>query len=161
MLFSRSIKSAAVLALLTFGFAAPVRAQQNKQIISGTWYEDRAVSLVSGDQIFLTFTQTPTNQFLNVTNVSCSVNVASVQVITGMTLVAGTTSGSEDLQRPYSVMGSANPVSSGSVRYYSIVNQIYYKFGPGRYPTIEIDTVSSGSTTILANCVIVGNLTSN
>jgi hypothetical protein len=66
MLFSRTIKSAAALVLLTIGFAAPVHAQFNKQIISGTWYEDRASSTNTSTQLTLTFAQTPANQFLNV-----------------------------------------------------------------------------------------------
>jgi hypothetical protein len=137
-------------------------AQDNKQIISGNFYEDRATYGSSSNVLVLTFTQTPTNQFLNITNVSCAASVASAQAITGMTLFAGTTSGANDLGRPYSILGSATPESSGPFCYYSIVtNQIYYKFGPGRYPAIEIDTASSGSASILANCVIVGNLTDN
>jgi hypothetical protein len=137
-------------------------AQNNKQIISGNFYEDRAANGSASNTLVLTFTQTPTNQFLNVTDVSCAASVASAQVITGMTLFSGTTSGADDLGRPYSILGSAVPESSGAFSYYSIVtNQIYYKFGPGRYPAIEIDTASSGSTSILANCVIVGNLTDN
>jgi len=136
-------------------------AQNNKQIISGNFYEDRAANGSASNTLVLTFTQTPTNQFLNVTDVSCAASVASAQVITGMTLFSGTTSGADDLGRPYSILGSAVPESSGAFSYYSIVtNQIYYKFGPGRYPAIEIDTASSGSTSILAS-VIVGNLTDN
>jgi hypothetical protein len=47
MLFSRFAQSAAALLLVTVGFAAPAHAQQNKQIISGTWYEDRASAVTS------------------------------------------------------------------------------------------------------------------
>ena len=73
MFFSRFAQAAALL-LLTIGFAAPVHAQNNKQIISGTWYEDRANTTFSGTSLNLGFTQTPTNQFLNFTNVSCVVD---------------------------------------------------------------------------------------
>jgi hypothetical protein len=164
MLFSRFAQSAAALALLTIGLAAPVHAQFNKQIISGTWYEDRAVAANSGNgTLILTFAQTPTNQFLNVTNVSCSVNVLSVQVIAEMTLNAGTTSGTEDIGRPYEIKGNVTPETIASNKFYSIVtNQVFYKFGPGRFPSIEIDTISStGPTSIEARCTIVGNLTDN
>jgi hypothetical protein len=76
MLFSLFAQSAAALALLTIGLAAPAHAQFNKQIISGT--------------------------------------------------------------------------------------QVYYKFGPGRFPSIQIDTVTTGgSTSVTAQCVVVGNLTDN
>jgi hypothetical protein len=162
MLFSRPIKSAAALVLLTVGFAAPAHAQNNKQIISGTWYEDRAASVGNNmnSQLFLTFAQTPSNQFLNVTNVSCTVTVSASQVIIGMKLNAGTTSGANDLGRSYSVLGNVNSQTSGSFTFYSIVtNQVFYKFGPGRFPSIEIDTHTTGTLSSGANCVIVGNLT--
>jgi hypothetical protein len=159
MLFFRFAQSAAALLLLTVGFSAPAHAQNNKQIISGTFYEDRANG-AANSILVLTFAQTPANQFLNVTNVSCSVTVASAQVITAMTLYAGTTSGANDLGRPYSIKGSAAPETINTSKYYSIVtNQVYFKFGPGRFPTIEIDTQSTGQISISADCVIVGNLT--
>jgi hypothetical protein len=163
MLFSRLTQSAAALALLTIGFAAPAHAQNNKQIISGTWYEDRANGGVASTTILtLTFAQTPANQFLNITNVSCFVQVDSGQVISEMTLNAGTTSGPNDLGRPYSILGNITPQTIGSFRSYSIVtNQVFYKFGPGRFPSIEIDTGSTGSFSIIAQCTIVGNLTDN
>jgi hypothetical protein len=158
--FSRTVKSAAALALLIIGFAAPAHAQNNKQIISGTWYEDRAFGGNSTNTLVLTFAQTPTSQFLNITNVSCIVQVDSAQALISMFLTAGTTSGAEDLGRPYSVKGSAVPETSGAFKWYSIVqNGIFYKFGPGRFPSIEIDTTSTGSSLISADCVIVGNLT--
>jgi hypothetical protein len=162
MLFSRFIKSAAALFLLTIALVAPAHAQANKQIISGTWYEDRASNSNNSSLLLLTFTQTPTNQFLNITNVSCFVQVSSAQVIGAMQLLAGTTSGATDLGRPYEIKGSATPETSGSNKFYSIVtNQIYYKFGPGRFPSILIDTATTGSFSINASCVIVGNLTDN
>jgi hypothetical protein len=163
MLFPRFAQSAAALALLTVGFAAPAYAQNNKQIISGTWYEDRAAaSNTSSGQLLLTFTQTPTNQFLNITNVACDVQVASSQVMTDMFLNAGQTSGVADLGRPYPVKGPATFETIGSQKFYSIVtNQVYFKFGPGRYPSININTLTSGSTVIIASCTIVGNLTDN
>jgi hypothetical protein len=160
MLFSRFAKSAAALLLLTIGFAAPVHAQSNKQIISGTWYEDRASGSNSSSVLLLTFAQTPANQFLNVTNVSCFITVGSSQILSNVTLLAGTTSGAEDLGRTYSIKGSAVPETLVSSKYYSVVaNQIYYKFGPGRYPSIEIDIPTTGAFSGNASCVIVGNLT--
>jgi hypothetical protein len=160
MLFSRAVKSAAALLLLTVGLAAPVHAQSNKQIISGTWYEDRATGSSSNNELLLTFTQTPTSQFVNITNVACSVSVAPVQAMSQMTLAAGTASGLTDLGRPYPLKGNTTPETVGSAKYYSVVtNQIYYKFGPGRYPSIEIDTASTGAISTIATCVIVGSLT--
>jgi hypothetical protein len=163
MLFSRTVKSAAALLLLTIGFAAPAHAQNNNQIISGTWYEDRANGANSSTEIILTFAQTPTNQFLNVTNVACTVDVSPNQAISVMTLVAGTTTGADDLHREYAIKGNTTPETAGAFKWYSIVtNQIYYKFGPGRFPSILIDSVvSSGSASLQASCVIVGNLTDN
>jgi hypothetical protein len=162
MFFSRFAQSAAALALLTIGLAAPAHAQNNKQIISGTWYEDRAQlsSFTNSGTFLLNFTQTPSNQFLNITNVSCSVTTASAQIISDMTLNAGSSSGGNDLGRPYSIVGNINPQTSGTSRYQSIVqNGIFFKFGPGRYPSIEIATQSTGSFFATATCVIVGNLT--
>jgi hypothetical protein len=164
MLFSRFVKSATALALLTIGFAAPVQAQQNKQVISGTWYEDRAQANNTGSsELMLTFAQTPTNQFLNITNIACNVTLNSVQVIIVMELLAGTTSGGFDLGRTYEIKGNVTPETAIGLKYYSIVqNGIFYKFGPGRFPSIEIQTAaSSGSSVISANCTIVGNLTDN
>jgi hypothetical protein len=163
MLFSRFAQSAAALLLLTIGFAAPAYAQNNKQIISGTWYEDRAVLNTSqGGVLTLTFAQTPTNQFLNITNVACDIAMLSVEAMASMFLRAGTTSGNNDLARSYPLKGSTTPETIGTNKYYSIVtNQVFYKFGPGRFPSIEIDTVSTGSYATIAQCVIVGNLTDN
>jgi hypothetical protein len=165
MLFPRIAQSAAALFLLTVGFAAQAHAQNNKQIISGTWYEDRASfpGSSSGATLTLTFAQTPTNQFLNITNVSCNVAVSSTQVITDVSLRAGTTSGANDLGRPYHVKGSTTPETILISKFYSIVtNQVYFKFGPGRFPSIEIDTATSGATEFIeSSCVIVGNLTEN
>jgi hypothetical protein len=163
MLFPRFAQSAAALVLLTIGFAAPAYAQNNKQIISGTWYEDRAAPPASATGgLAVTFAQTPTDQFLNVTNVSCSILTGSNAAISSMTLNAGTTSGAFDLGRRYEIKGGVSSETVGSQKYYSIVtNQIYYKFGPGRFPTIEIDTASTATTQTVANCTIVGNLTDN
>jgi hypothetical protein len=157
MLFFRSAQFIVALALLTIGLAAPAHAQQNKQIISGTWYEDRAVSALNS-QIF-TFTQVPANQFLNITNVSCQMTTTTQEVVAEVYLVAGTTSGANDLGRPYGLMGSAVPRTLGGNNYYSIVtNQIYFKFGPGRFPSIIMSMVSTGTFAAAGSCVIVGNL---
>jgi hypothetical protein len=110
----------------------------------------------------LTFTQTPANQFLNITNVSCFVELQSSQVLTAMFLEAGSTSGARDLGRPYNIKGNVTPETISSSKYYSVVqNGIFFKFGPGRFPTIEFDTDTTGSMAINAECVIAGNLTDN
>jgi hypothetical protein len=163
MLFPRFAQSATALALLTIGFAAPACAQNNKQIISGTWYEDRANSgNINSATFTLAFAQTPANQFLNITNISCGLELDGNQSATVMYLVAGQTSGAADLGRPYSILGSPIPVTGGGAKYYSIVqNGIFFKFGPGRFPSIQIFSVSTGSFSTVANCTIVGNLTDN
>jgi hypothetical protein len=165
MHFSRFAQSAAVLFLLTIGFAAPAHAQNNKQVISGTWYEDRALvsmSTNSSGEIVLQFTQTPANQFLNITNVSCSIAMASTQAMSQIAIEGGSTAGQPDLGRYYDIKGNAMPETVGSSKYYSVVqNGIFYKFGPGRFPSIYIFTQSSGSYLTTAGCVIVGNLTEN
>jgi hypothetical protein len=164
MLLSRFAQSAAALLLLTICVAAPVHAQQNKQIISGTFYEDRATPINSSTtgNLILTFAQTPANQFLNITNVSCLVEQLTAQTLTVMSLNAGSTSGAEDLGRPYYILGSAVPVTGGGTKFYSIVqNGMFYKFGPGRFPSIEIDSFSTGSFSTFASCIIVGNLSDN
>jgi hypothetical protein len=162
MHFARFISSAALL-LLTFSFVAPVHAQNNKPITSGTFYEDRASASNTNSSLFtLTFAQSPTNKLLNITNVSCSATVSSDQTISLITLFVGTASGQNDLGRPYSIKGSATPETIGPYKFYSIVtNQIYYKMGFGRYPTIQIGTLSTNSYSTDASCVIVGNLTDN
>jgi hypothetical protein len=162
MIFPRFAQSAVAFLLLTLGLAAPGHAQQNKQIISGTWYEDRAFNNNSASVLTMTFTQTPSDQFLNVTNVSCSVEVAPAQAMSTINLVAGTISGNDDLGRPYPLKGNTTPEIAGPSKFYSIVtNQIYFKFGPGRFPSIVINTESSGTFLTSAACVIVGNLTDN
>jgi hypothetical protein len=62
-----------------------------------------------------------------------------------------------------SIRGNAAFETSVTTKYYSLVNdQIIYKFGPGRYPSINISTAfNSGSTYLDANCVIVGELKDN
>ena len=166
MLFTRFAQLTAALLLLTVGIAAPAHAQQNKPIVSGTWYEDRAGSggTTGTSNITLTFAQTPPTKYLNVTNVACDVHMGTNQNISLMVLNAGTTSGANDLNRPYSI--KANLVSEqwyGGYKSYSIItNQIFYKFGPGRFPSIMINTVQpSGQPGLGAQCVIVGNLSDN
>jgi hypothetical protein len=162
MLYYRFAKSAAALLLLTIGFAAPVHAQANKQIISGTWYEDRASAENGTADLTLTFAQTPSDKYLNITNVSCNVNVKSTQVLDEVYLQAGTTSGLADIARPYEIKGNVTPETSSGFKFYSIVqNGIFYKFGPGRFPSILFDAISTGLSNIQANCTIVGNLTDN
>jgi hypothetical protein len=103
------------------------------------------------------------SQFLNVTNVSCAVSVNTAQIIASTILFAGTTSGANDLQRNYNIRGSAIPETNTSGKFYSIVqNGIFFKIGARRFPSIFIDAPpSSGSASVGANCVIVGNLTDN
>jgi hypothetical protein len=162
MLFPRLVQSAAALFLLTIGFAAPAHAQNNKQIISGTWYEDRAANSVNFTDLTLTFAQTPSNQFLNITNVSCNVTVNATQSIVAMDLIAGTSSGGAELGRQYEIKGNVAPETLAGSKVYSIVtNQIYFKFGPGRFPSISIVAGSTSSASVNASCVIVGNLTDN
>ena len=160
MLFSRFAQSAAAFVLLTIGVAAPAQAQQNKQIISGTFYEDRAATTSSDTGFILTFAQTPSNQFLNITNVNCVVTLTTQEALIGLFLQGGTTSGANDLGRAMTIRGSVTPETSGSLKYYSIAtNQVFFKFGPGRYPSIEIDVGTTGSASNFGNCTIVGNLT--
>jgi hypothetical protein len=162
VLFSQLTKFAAALFLLTIGLAAPVHAQNNKQIISEAWYEDRATTSTSTATLTVAFAQTPSDKFLNVTNVSCNVTMNSTQVIDEMFLQAGTTSGAGDLSRFYEIKGNVTPETSSGIKFYSIVaNGIFYKFGPGRFPSILIDTMSTGLDNIQAKCVIVGNLSDN
>jgi hypothetical protein len=163
MFFSRFAQSAAALVLLTTGFAAPVQAQNNKQIISGTWYEDRAsITSFVTDSPVLMFTQTPSDKFLNITNVSCFVTVSSNAAAASISLNAGTTPGSFDIGRPYEIKGGVTPETLGSEKFYSIVtNQVFYKFGPGRFPSIEISIAATGTPQSEASCTIVGNLTDN
>jgi hypothetical protein len=164
MLFSRFAKSAATLALLTIGCAAPIHAQNNKQIISGTWYEDRANTNTGPGLLILKFAETPTNKFMNVTNVACQVATNANQFIGAMFLQGGTTYGNDDLERIYSIKGNVSSDTDGVQKYYSIVqNGIFYKFGPGRFPSIEISTVATatGAVQTTAYCTIVGTLTDN
>ena len=75
MRFTRSAKAAAASLIFGLAFAAPAHAQNNKQIISGTYYEDQATNPgVSGQNATLTFTQTPANKFVNVTHVACDLS---------------------------------------------------------------------------------------
>jgi hypothetical protein len=160
MLFSRFAQPVALL-LLVLGFALPAHAQFNKPIRSGDFYEDRAsVTTPSGSSLLLEFAQSPTDKFLNVTNVACNIQVASGQAITLMNFGVGTAPGLIDLGRPYALKGSVTPETVGTAKFYSIVtNQVFYKMGPGRYPSIVFASVSTGSFSYTIDCVIVGNLT--
>lgn len=154
-------KVAAAGLLLGLAFAAPAHAQNNKQIISGTYYEDQATNPgVSSGNATLTFAQTPANKFVNVTHVACDVFVTSAQVLTLLRLQVGTTSGASDLGRSYPIKNTPNApevVQSGKV--YSVVtDQIFFKIGPGRFPSIFIVAVGSATNSVAPNCFIVGTL---
>ncbi|MBR0720709.1 hypothetical protein [Bradyrhizobium manausense] len=160
----RIAKFAVTLLLFTIALAAQAHAQNNKQIISGTFYEDRATNAANSTLLFLTFLQSPANKYLNITNVSCRIFTGSQQVLEDVTLFVGTTSGNDDLGRDYSVRGNVSPQTLTNASFYSIVtNQIYYKMGPGRFPTVRIDAgVATNIQVIIeASCVLVGNLTDN
>ena len=168
MRFAANVKSLAVILLFALASAAPAHAQHNKQIISGTWYEDRAYgSSYPGTDLFLTFTQTPANKFLNITLVSCSISSYTSQILADVILHVGTQSGTTDMGRPQSVRGPASTASNqpGLSNSYSVVTPTYYKVGPGRFPGLEIyapygSSSNSGAFTN-ANCTIVGNLSDN
>lgn len=160
MRFSKFAKSTLGLLPLFVVLAGPAHAQNNKQIISGTWYEDRADGFGSLTTLYLSFAQTPTNKFLNITQVNCSILSFNNQILADVQLHAGTRSGYADLGRAQSVRGSASTATAG-YNYYSVVTQTFYKMGPGRFPTIQIDVPLASNTsnaTITATCVIVGNL---
>ncbi|MBR0836816.1 hypothetical protein JQ612_26795 [Bradyrhizobium manausense] len=159
-----SVKSAAVSLFLMIGFALPVHAQNNKPIRSGDWYEDRAsFSSTGGSSMSLNFSQSPTDKFLNVTHVTCYIQTLTSQVLQDVELYVGTTSGSGDLLRPMFIRGTMSP-EIGQRKHYGInTDAVYFKMGPGRYPSIYIntDSATSGLFSISANCTIVGNLTDN
>lgn len=160
MRFSKFAKSTLGLLPLFGVLAGPAHAQNNKQIISGTWYEDRAEGFGGNiDALYLRFAQAPTDRFLNITQVNCSISSYNYQVLADVVLHAGTHSGYTDLGRAQSVRRSASTVTA-AYNYYSVVTQTFYKMGPGRFPTIEIlaPGTINGNTTITASCVIVGNL---
>jgi hypothetical protein len=162
MHFARLLKLT-VLAVAAMVLAAPALAQNNKPIRSVDFYEDRASALANGQLgLALTFAQSPTDKFLNITNVACDIGVASTQSINTVTLFVGTASGQNDLGRTYPIKGNTTPELVASTKQYSIVtNQVFYKMGPGRFPSIAMGGASTGSASITANCVIVGNLTDN
>jgi hypothetical protein len=172
MLFSRFAQSAIALLLLVIGFAAPTHAQGNKPIRSGTWYEDRVATSVNGtasQNMTVTFAQTPGDMFLNITNVACTFIVNSTsagnQTLWDVNMIVGTTSGANDLGRFYPLRGNiAAPESSGTgTKYYSIIRDgIFFKLGPGRYPSITILAPGTGNSNLFSTsvgCIIVGNLT--
>src|SRR3954469_1497889 len=104
MRFAQSAKSAAAWLVFGLAFAAPAHAQNNKQIVSGTYYEDQATNPgVSSGVATLTFAQTPANKFTNVTHVACDMFVGSNQVLTLLRLQVGTSPGATDLGRSYPI----------------------------------------------------------
>lgn len=165
MRFAPAVKCPAAVLLFALASAAPAHAQQNKQIISGTWYEDRAFGFGNpNNDLLLTFTQTPANKFLNITLVTCSITSYNNQLLADVILQTGTQSGYTDTARPQSVRGAAS-TQTGIYNYYSVVTQTYYKVGPGRFPGLEIQApysaVSNTSAFINAHCTIVGELSDN
>ena len=167
MRFAANVKSLAVILLFALASAAPAHAQNNAQfnkpIISGTWYEDRAtVVVVNNYKAVLTFAQTPANKFLDVTHVTCAIATKPTQILSEVSLFGGSTSGSADLGRPMTIRGNTTFEASSTYKFYSLVtDQILYKFGPGRYPSIAIYTETTGSYSIQGDCVIVGELKDN
>ena len=168
MRFTANVKSLAVILLFALASAAPAHAQSNTQfnkpIISGTWYEDRATVVVASYyKAVLTFAQTPANKFLDVTHVTCAITTNPTQILSDVSLFVGSTSGSADLGRPMSIRGNTTFEASSVYKFYSLVtDQVLYKFGPGRYPSIAIYTqTTGGSYYIQGDCVIVGELKDN
>lgn len=156
----RFARSAAVLLPFAVVLATPAHAQNNKPIISGTFYEDRASAVVNSSFVRLTLAQIPADKFLDVTHVACQIITQPTNFLALVNLQAGSTAGSTDRGRPMSIRGNTIAEGSNSTKYYSLVNdQILYKFGPGRYPSIEIGVVfDTGGVLINADCVIVGEL---
>ncbi|MBR0685316.1 hypothetical protein JQ594_05275 [Bradyrhizobium manausense] len=163
MSFSRFVQAAAVSLLLIGAFALPAHAQANNPIRSGNFYEDRALGTSNSLVLLLTFAQSPTDKFLNITNVSCKVTLnTSTQVLTDAFINVGTSRGANDLNRTYSILGNTVQRVVNSQSLYSITaDQIFYKVGPGRWPSIEIDAGSATGGVFVSSCVIVGNLTDN
>lgn len=160
MRFANYARCAAALLLFALAFAGPARAQNNKPISSGTWYEDRASVSNSSYYAAPAFAQIPADKFLDITHVTCTIRVESGQNLTTVYLYAGSTSGSADLGRPMSIRGNTTFEAANSGKYYSLVtDQILYKFGPGRYPSIFVQADSGGQ--IFVDCVIVGELKDN
>lgn len=165
MHFARFVQFAAAL-VLTLGFAASAHAQNNLPIRTGNYYIDQAATTASGSSLILTFAQTPTDKFLNITNISCAAIIKSPQIVQGWFLAVGTTLGANDLGRLYAIQGSVPPpevASDGSKIYSAIINGMLFKLGPGRYPSIIVNAPSNGNNNpnINADCVITGNLTDN
>lgn len=143
--------------------ASTAQAQNNKPLRSGAWYEDRASNSSTGyNGITLSFAPTPTDTFLNITNVACSIEVSSGQVIRSAALQIGTRSGENDLGRTYEVLGPASPQSDQIRKFYSVVtNGIHFKIGSGRYPSLFVTGSVTNNQYFNVSCTIVGNLTSN
>lgn len=161
MTYARFLQFAVFSAFLAV-IAAPAHAQNNKPIVSENFYEDRASGGTNtAASLTLTFAQSPTGKFLNITNVSCNIILGANQILVGVNLYVGTASGQNDLGRPYSIKGNVIPESAnGTAKFYSIVtNQVFYKMGPGRFPSIDFFTTISSPSQLQANCVLVGNLT--
>ncbi len=166
MRFTPSAKSAAAWLVFGLAFAAPAHAQNNKQIISGTYYEDQATSPgVSSTLVTLTFAQTPANKYTTVTHVACDMFVSSIQVLTLLRLQVGTSPGASDLGRSYPIKSTPNaPEVIQNTKIYSVVtDQIFFKIGPGRFPSIFIVAPpnGNGATSLAPNCFIVGTLSDN
>lgn len=163
MHFGRFAYSAFVVALLVMGVKTDAaHAQQNKPIRSGTWYEDRAILTQGTSVLTLAFAQTPTDKFLNVTHVACVITTSSNKAVTLVMLSGGTTSGGNDLDRPYFLLGAlTGPATVNNFKYYGLTTDaVFMKYGPGRYPTIlvEADNLTSGLDSINVNCKLVGQL---
>ena len=87
--------------------------------------------------------------------------VTSSQVLTLLRLQVGTSAGSGDLGRSYPLKNSPNApeVTPGGAKVYSVVtDQIFFKIGPGRFPSIFIVAPSSGVASVTPNCFITGTL---
>ncbi|MBR0686769.1 hypothetical protein JQ612_31560 [Bradyrhizobium manausense] len=162
MRFSRFAQFAATLFLFAIALTAPGHAQGNKQIISGTYYEDRASHVSSGNSmITLTLTQTPTNKFVNITNVSCIVATFASQAFPYGQLQLGTAPGQNDIGRTYTLRGISPIPNAGGYNFYSVgVDGMFFKIGPGRFPSIALySTVpSSGGLYLWGDCTVTGTL---
>lgn len=162
MRFARLCQLAAALLLLGVSVATPALAQNNKQIISGTYFEDRAWNVATGNSsMTFTFSQTPTNKYVNVTNVSCIVATYSSQMMPYAQLQVGTAPGQSDLGRNYTLRSISPITNANGYNYYSVgVDGMFFKLGPGRFPSIIVFSTipSSGGLYLYADCTITGTL---
>ena len=130
---------------------------------SGNYYEDHAAFSCDKNFVncFLTFTQTPADKFLTITNISCSTQSTNIPGILYLSFssTAGNTPGRQTFL-PIAPVAYVRAVFGSDYVYTLSFNiPIKFKMGVSKEPYVNFYQIGSvATTTFTINCTITGEL---